>query len=74
MQSKITITKYTFIDDLLHNFPESKRFFGRIGLCVTAVGTISIEQLLTEMKKENIDEIIANLNTFIIKIRSKDIK
>ncbi len=73
MKSEINITKYTFVDDLLRNFPESKRFFGGIGLCITGVGAISLEQLLTEMKKKNVDEIISNLNNFIIKIRSKDI-
>lgn len=73
MTGEITITKHMFVDDLLHKFPESKRFFGRMGLCITAVGAISLEQLLSEMKKENIDEIITNLHNFIIKIRSKDI-
>jgi hypothetical protein len=72
VDKKTYITKQIFVDDLVEKFPESRRFFGRIGLCITGVGAISLEQLLVEMNKKNIDNTITELNDFIEHIRSKE--
>ena len=74
MDKKTYVNKLIFVDDLVEKFPESRRFFGRIGLCITGVGAISLEQLLVEMNKKNIDDIITELNDFIYEIRSKEIQ
>jgi len=73
VNKKTYISKVIFVDDLVEKFPESRRFFGRMGLCITDVGSISLEQLLVEMNKKNIDIIITELNEFIDEIRSKEI-
>ncbi|MCK5809211.1 hypothetical protein KAH37_09525 [bacterium] len=74
MKNQHFVSSTIFVDDLVKSYPESRRFFGQMGLCITAVGAISLEQLLVEMKKDNIPEIINNLNEFIKEIRSKDIR
>ena len=73
MEKTHLLTKQMFVDETLRKYPESKRFFGKMGLCITGVGPISLEQLLTEMNKKNIDEIITNLNLFIADIRREEI-
>ncbi len=57
--------KYTYLDDLIADYPESKRFFGSLGICITTTELLTIEQLLTEMGKRNIDEIVGKLVAFI---------